>query len=216
MMKSTLFFIPLMIVAVSAFAAQDKVEMASVDKDVHLRVIKPSVPPVVTEKYEYYEVKGGSETELRCDMNNNSCKWEDGKKYDSVTSWRVKWDYGYDRGSQACSAVSFKASVEVVFRYPQWVNAGGGDGGVSQPLVAKWDRYMKNLAIHENGHRDMAVKAAAELSHAVAELPPAQSCADLDREVRALCRLRMKKLNEDEKAYDVSTKHGLTQGAIFP
>lgn len=211
MMKSTIFLILLMSVAVSLFAAQDNVKIASVDKDIHLRM-KPAASPVVTEKYEYYEVQGGSESELRCDMNHNSCKWDDGKKYDSVTSWRVKWDYDYDRAPQSCSAASFKASVEVVFRYPKWVRADG----VPQPLAAKWDSYMKNLTVHENGHRDMAVEAAAELSRTVAELPPAQSCADLDREVRALCRLRMKKLNVDEKAYDVSTKHGFTQGAIFP
>jgi len=201
-----------MAVVGSTYAAQDKVEIASVDKDIQLRLIKPSVSPVVTEKYEYYEVQGVSESELRCDMNHNSCKWDDGKKYDSVTSWRVKWDYDYDRTPQSCAPVSFKASVEVVFRYPKWVRADGAP----QPLTAKWNNYMKNLTVHENGHRDMAVEAAAELTRAVAELQPAPSCAELDREVKALCRLRMTKLNEDEKAYDVTTKHGLTQGAIFP
>ncbi len=175
-------------------------------------MIKPSISPKVTEKFEYYEVKGSSEPELRCDMNHNSCRWDDGRKYDSVTSWRVKWNYDYDRAPQSCTAVSFKASVEVVFLYPKWVHAGG----VPQPLVAKWDSYMKNLTVHENGHRDIAVKAATELSQSVGKLPPAPSCSGLDREVQTLCRLRMKKLNDDEQAYDVSTKHGFTQGAIFP
>lgn len=201
-----------MTVSIPGFAAQDTVVIASLAKDTHLLKIKPSVLPKVTEKYEYYEVTGSSEQELRCDMNQNSCRWDDGKKYDSVTSWRMKWNYDYNRAPQSCTAASFKAAVEVVFRYPKWVHASG----VPQPLVAKWDNYMKNLTRHENGHRNMAVEAAAELSQAVAKLPPAQNCADLDREVQTLCRLRMKKLNDDEKAYDVSTKHGLMQGAIFP
>jgi predicted secreted Zn-dependent protease len=212
MIKSTIFFILPMIATMSAFAAQDNVEIASVDKNIHLRMIKPFVAPKVTEKYEYYEVSGKNEPELQCDMNNNSCNWVDGKKYDSVTTWRVRWNYDYDRAPQSCTAVSFKASVEVVFRYPKWVHAGG----VPQQLVAKWDRYMKNLTVHENGHRDIAVEAANELSQSMAKLPSAPSCADLDREVQVLCRLRMKKLNDDEQAYDVNTKHGYTQGAIFP
>ncbi|HXY62398.1 MAG TPA: DUF922 domain-containing protein [Nitrospirota bacterium] len=212
MVKITFFCILLISISLSVFAAQDKVEVASVEKDTPLHLIKPSVSPIVIEKYEYYEVQGGNESALRCDMNHNSCRWDDGKKYDSVTSWRVKWDYDYDRAPQSCAAVAFKASLEVVFRFPKWVH----DEGVSQALVAKWNSYLKNLTVHENGHRDMAVEAVAELSRAVAELSPAQNCSDLDREVRALCRLKLKKLNEDEKAYDVSTQHGLTQGAIFP
>ncbi|HYA86826.1 MAG TPA: DUF922 domain-containing protein [Nitrospirota bacterium] len=212
MVKITLFCILLISIAIRVFAAQDKVEVASVDKDTRLQMINADVSPVVTEKYEYYEVQGDSISTLRCDMDHNSCRWDDGKRYDSITSWRVKWDYGHDRAPQSCAAVAFKASVEVVFRYPKWVH----DDGVSQALVAKWNTYMKNLTVHENGHRDMAVEAVAELSRAVADLAPAQNCSDLDREVRVLCRLKLKKLNEDEKAYDVSTKHGLTQGAIFP
>ena len=74
---------------------------------------------------------------------------------------------------------------------------------------------MKNLATHENGHRDMAVEASAELSRAVAELPPAPSAAALDRDVRSLCMKRIRKLNEDEKTYDVVTAHGVKQGALF-
>ena len=145
-------------------------------------------------------------------MSEKGCRWDDGKKYDSLTSWHVKWDYGYDRAPQACTPASFRATVEIIFRYPEWVRTDGAP----QPLVAKWDSYMKNLINHENGHRDMAVQAAAELSRAVAELPPASNCAELDREVRELCRLRMKKLKENEYEYDAATNHGLTQGAIFP
>ncbi len=212
MIKISIYLILLMSVTASISVASDTVDFASVEKNDHLRMIKHPATPIVTEKYEYYEVQGVNESQLRCDMNHNSCKWDDGKKYDSVTSWRVKWDYDHDRTPQSCAAASFKATVEVVFRYPKWVH----EDGVSPSLVDKWNNYMKNLTVHENGHRDMAVEAVAELTRAVTELSAAPNCSDLDREVRALCRLKMKKLNEDEKAYDVRTKHGLTQGAIFP
>jgi predicted secreted Zn-dependent protease len=212
MIKSTVFLILLLITAASICAAQDKIVTAKADKNIDHLAIKPSILPKVTETYKYYEVQGASEPELSCDMNRNSCRWDDGKKYDSVTSWRVKWNYNYDRTPQSCTAVSFEASVDIVFRYPKWVHAGG----VPDQLIAKWNNYMKNLTVHENGHRDMAVKAAAELTQSVSKLPPAKSCTDLDREVQTLCRLRMKKLNDDENAYDVRTQHGFTQGAIFP
>jgi predicted secreted Zn-dependent protease len=99
-----------------------------------------------------------------------------------------------------------------MFRYPKWVR----DDAAPQSLVAKWDSYMKNLVMHENVHRDMAVQAAEELSCSVAALAPASTCAELDRRVRALYKEQMQKLSEDEKKYDAATNHGLTQGAVFP
>jgi predicted secreted Zn-dependent protease len=102
--------------------------------------------------------------------------------------------------------------VEIVYRYPKWVRTDDA----SRPLVEKWDRYMKNLITHENGHRDMVAEAAAELTRAVAGLPPAATCAEIDRKVKALCRERMEKLTEDQKGYDAATEHGVKQGAVFP
>ena len=212
MIKKIIIVLLLMTVAVTAFAAHERVEVASLDQGVGTRIKKRVVPPAVSETYEYYDVRGNGEKELRCQMNQNGCRWEDGKKYDSVTSWHVKWDYDYDREPHACSAVSFRTTLEVIYRYPKWAQ----HDGVPKPLVDKWDGYMKHLVTHEKGHRDIAVEATADLSRTVAALPPAPSCADLDREVRALCRLRMNKLNADEKEYDVATHHGATQGALFP
>ncbi len=200
-----------MTIAVTTYAVDGKVVVANVDKNLPLRKKTVAVTPVVTEKYEYYEVGGSCEKDLQCQMRQKGITWYDGKKYDSATSWHVKWDYGYDRGPQTCSADSFRVVVEIIFRYPKWVRTGD----VPQPLVNKWDDYMKHLIMHENGHRDMAVEAAAELSRAVAELPPAPTCAALDREVRALSRARMNRLSDDERAYDAATNHGYTQGAVF-
>ena len=212
MLKGIIVFILLMTVAATAFAFEDKVVLANIDKDFHPLLQKREIAPGVTEKYEYYEIRGDSEKTLRSQMIQNNTTWNDGKKYDSLTSWLVKWDYGYDGGPQACSADSFRTTIEITFRFPKWVRTDDAPPA----LVAKWDGYMEHLITHENGHRDMAVRAAAELSRAVAQLPPAASCADLDREVLVLSRARMKKLNADEKEYDAATSHGITQGAIFP
>ncbi len=199
-------------VTASAYAGDDKVKVASNNDDINHGVKSIIIPPKVTEQYEYYEIKGTSEKELRDQMCRNGCPFPDGKKYDSVTSWRVKLDYGHDQATQACSADSVRVNVAINFRYPKWIRTDGAP----QQLVDKWDEYMKNLVMHENEHRDMAVQAAAELSEAVAALPPASSCAELDREVRSLSRERMEKLDVDEKMLDKTTSHGKTEGAIFP
>ena len=195
-----------------AGADEDRIDLASADKD-HIRHIKRiSAVPVVNEKYEYYEVRANNEKDLRCQLTDHGCRWNDGKKYDSVTSWYVTWDYGYNRTPRGCSAESFKATVDITFRFPKWVRTDDAP----QTMVDKWDAYMKSLVTHENGHRDMAVSAAAELHREVASLRPAPSCADIDREVKLLCRERMERLNQEQKDYDATTVHGATQGAKFP
>jgi predicted secreted Zn-dependent protease len=62
----------------------------------------------------------------------------------------------------------------------------------------------------------MVVEAVEDLTRAVALLPAAPTCAELDRRVRSLCHERMAKLNDDAKEYDAATLHGAEQGAVFP
>jgi predicted secreted Zn-dependent protease len=211
-MKKIIFPLLFLTFTATTYAGDDKVKVASIDKDIPHGIKITVVPPTVTEQYEYYEISGNSEKELRNQMCRNGCTFNDGKKYDSITTWHVKLDYGYDRAPRACTADSIRVTIAINIRYPKWVRTDDAP----QPLVEKWDGYMKNLIMHENGHRDMAVEAAAELSRAVAALPPASSCAELDRDVRALSRERMEKLNADETGYDETTSHGKTQGAVFP
>jgi predicted secreted Zn-dependent protease len=211
-LQATLVFLLLMTAAISALAAGNSVEVASLDTDIPSKKQGEFAPPVVTEKHEYYEVTGCSEKELQSDLGQNCVTWNDGKQYDSITLWDVSWDHGYDRKRGACSTHSFRVTLEIIFRYPKWRQT---DDAPPQ-LKEKWDRYLKNLVIHENGHRDMVVKGATELTRAVAQLPPASSCAALDREVNALYSKYMEKLEQDQYEYDKSTNHGTTQGAIFP
>lgn len=195
--------------AATAFAAEDRIELASIDREHSLRKYHP---PKVTEKNEYYEIRGNSEKELRKQMYEYGCTWDDGRKYDSVTSWYWTWDYGTGHAAQTCSADDFSVILEITIRYPKWVRTSEAP----QPLVDKWDEYMKNLTLHEQGHRDRVLDAAAEFSGAVAGLPRDLSCTDRDRRVRALSSEIMAQMKTAQQEYDAETSHGITQGALFP
>ncbi len=169
-------------------------------------------PPVIAEKYEYYEVCGCCEKDLQCDLKQKCIRWNDGKKYDSVTNWKITWDYDHNPGGQSCTPDSFRVTVDVIFHLPKWVPTKEAP----RRLVDKWDGYMRSLLTHEKGHRDIAVKAAAELSRKVAQLPSVLACSELEREIHDLSRKQMRILDGDEKRYDAETGHGYTQGAIFP
>jgi predicted secreted Zn-dependent protease len=202
----TLLFL---IFATTAIAAEDGVKVASIDKEHSLRKYRS---PKVIERNEYYEIRGSSEKDLRREMCQNGCTWDDGRTYDSVTSWYWTWDYGTDRTAQTCSVDDFSVILEITSRYPKWVRIGEAP----QQLLDKWDGYMKYLTFHEQGHRDKVVDAAAAFSDAVARLPRALNCADLDRQVQVLSSEMMAQLNEAQQEYDADTNHGATQGALFP
>ena len=168
--------------------------------------------PIHTEKYEYYDVCGCSEKDLLCDLTQKAIRCNDGKKYDSVTNWKVKWDYGYNREAKTCSPDSFRVTVDVIFRLPKWTR----DVNAPQQLADKWDSYIKTLLVHETGHKDRALKAATELTRVIADLPPARTCSELDREVNRISRARLNKLIEEQAEYDRITDHGHSQGVTFP
>src|SRR6266540_2689606 len=115
MFRGIIVFFLLMTFAMTSYAGDGSVKIASVDRGLYLQKNNEIVPPVVSEQYEYYIVKGDNQEALRCEMTKNGCKWNDGKKYDSVTTWRVKWHYDYDRGPQTCRAESFQATVDITF-----------------------------------------------------------------------------------------------------
>ncbi|MHB8845735.1 MAG: DUF922 domain-containing protein [Nitrospirota bacterium] len=210
-MKSTLISLILFSAAFPAYAAGDPVELASVDHDTYHLKAKVLLP-LVTETQEHYEITGQDEKELRKQMSRNGSSWSDGSTYDSITRWRATWDYGYERTARMCRPDSFRANIEITIRYPKWTPADDAPS----PLREKWDAYLDSLAVHETGHRDMAVEAVEDLTRAIADMPAVPTCADLDRKIRCLCRERMQKLNEFAKDYDRVTRHGFAQGAVFP
>lgn len=210
--RRSILAILIMLVATRAIAAEHNIELASLEKDRSLTVIKAYTPPRVSEHYEYYEITGNSAVELRGQMSKNGPTWEDGKTYDSVTSWRWTLDFGPDRAFQACSATSFQVSMDIKFLFPKWSRTGEEP----QLLVEMWQTYLKNITAHERGHRDLAVDAAYEFSRTVSRWPRDLSCGEFERRARDLGRELMEKLNAEELAYDADTNHGSTQGAYFP
>jgi len=212
MMKAIGALFLLITIAGTVSAGEKSFDVADAPRLSPVRTAHSTIPPVVTEKYKYYEVCGGCEKELQGELTQKCIRWIDGKKYDSVTNWKLKWDYGHSDASGTCAVDSFTVTVDITFQVPKWVPTDEAP----QPLVEKWNSYLEKLMIHEKGHRDRAVEAANELTRAVAALPPARTCSELDREVQILGLAQKNKLLQDQKDYDDATKHGASQGAVFP
>jgi predicted secreted Zn-dependent protease len=197
--------------AVSGFAEEDTA--ANVKAGPSIRPVRTIIlPPLIAEKYVFHEVCGCSEKDLHCDLTQKAIKCQDGNKYDSVTKWKVSWDYDYHRADGRCSVDSFRLVVDITTHLPKWMSMQEAP----RVLVDKWEVYIRNLMLHEQGHRDRVLDAVSNISNAVADLPPVRWCSDLDRQVRTLSGARLQQLITEQKDYDAVTGHGHAQGVVFP
>jgi len=168
--------------------------------------------PRVMISYDYYDIEGRTAAELRQQMNIYGVAWTNGNIYNAYTGWNVKWNYRYRVTDHKCSFSSVTTTLNVEFRLPRWTDYAGG----SSALKKKWDDYMESLRQHENGHKDLGIKAAIEIERSIAELKPAQTCDDLAETANALGRRVISEYAPKEREYDVQTNFGETQGAVFP
>lgn len=168
--------------------------------------------PLVTVETEYYDIYGWTAAELREQMVLFGVTWRDGKKYDALTTWFTRWRYTWESGLNSCKITGVKTSVEVLHRYPKWVNKAEADPA----LQHRWERYMANLKTHENGHKDIGIAAADEIETAIGQMPPARGCRALEAAANGLGQEILERYRALEADYDRQTGHGRTQGAVFP
>ncbi|UCD82683.1 MAG: DUF922 domain-containing Zn-dependent protease [Desulfobacterales bacterium] len=162
--------------------------------------------------YDYYDIEGRTADELRQQMNIHGVLWTNANIYDAFTAWDVKWQYQYQVTEEGCVISAVTTTLKVEFRLPRWVNYSDGPAALQQ----KWDVYMQSLRQHENGHKKIGMKAAADIEQSIAALKPARTCDELAETANELGRHILSRYAEKEKAYDAQTNFGETHGAIFP
>lgn len=118
----------------------------------------------------------------------------------AATHWSVRWEY-VDAG--VCAAADIHVEAELVVRFPRWTPIEGAPVAAS----GNWQRYVRALAVHEQGHIDLIRAIVARMPAVLA----AEGCARVD----ALGREALQVITEANAAYDRETQSGATQGAVL-
>lgn len=166
----------------------------------------------ITEEHEYYDVSGATPQEIRRQMTKNGTKWDDGETYDSVTTWDIKYRYDTSREGNGCYVTSAKTKIGIVFRFPRFTPQADTPDSIRN----RWNSYMNNLQAHEMGHRNLAVDAAHEISESLSAMGGFSSCREADKAVAAVAEEKLSRMKKAQIDYDATTRHGATQGAVFP
>jgi predicted secreted Zn-dependent protease len=125
--------------------------------------------------------------------------------------WSLRWSFRFVSSPRGCEITESTVNLESTIILPEWVDRERADSA----LVADWDGYIGGLRTHENGHRDIAHRAAAEVQRTLRRFI-APSCTTIERDANRAAREitdRHRRLNAE---YDEKTRGGGTQGASWP
>jgi predicted secreted Zn-dependent protease len=127
------------------------------------------------------------------------------------TSWQFTWSYPHVEVAAGCRPGAADVTLRLQTQLPHWSAPLTSEAGLDQ----RWSTFIDALQTHEAGHDAIAVEAAHRLAQTLADIPAARTCDALDASARSIVADLVRTQDQAQAAYDVSTQHGLTQGAIF-
>lgn len=131
----------------------------------------------------------------------------DGRRFHGYTRWNVRWNYRWWReASGRCRITEVTTRLSTEVQLPEL-------RGAAPAHQAAFERYLRALSAHEQGHVQLGRDAAQAIDQGIARLPPTADCPTLERQADALGRRLLQEHVERERQYDRDTGHGAAQGA---
>jgi hypothetical protein len=146
----------------------------------------------------YYEVAGRDDAEVLLALRATP-RFGAGA-HAATTDWAVRWERP-DGG--VCTAADVRVFVELTVHVPRW----RAPPDAPAASVGNWQRYVRALSEHEQGHVDRILAIVARMPEVLAE----QGCDGVD--VRG--REALDVIREANAAYDEATGSGALQGAVL-
>lgn len=167
--------------------------------------------PAVSVKTTTYKVQGNSVSDLRARMMQDGPVDAQKRHHPGYTTWRVTWTFGCGVAGGDARLERVNVKVDVKYTLPEWQKPGDAD----PELAAKWQDYMAALRKHEDGHRDIGVRAGRRILEMLQQLPAAESCVKAGQAANEAGQKILQSSRDEELEYDRATRHGATQGAVL-
>lgn len=169
--------------------------------------LDPSVRAIAA--VDRYVVRGATASAVREALDRSGPE-EAGCHYDAKTSWTVSWRYPFEKSASGCRLGPVKVEVDITYLLPRLEGVSGG------PLQRRWREYLAALQLHEDGHANNGRAAGEAVLEALRALPSRPSCGEMDLLAKETGEKIIRSFNALDDSYDARTKHGVTQGAVFP
>ena len=162
---------------------------------------------LVNAREQYYDIDGSSAGALRNQISRLGPRDESGKSQDALSVWSIEWGFGTAQQGDSCVLRGVKVTLDVAVTLPRWKPPATA----TAQLVKRWQTYLKAVRLHEAGHRTIAERNAREVMVALTPLR-GTSCDKLADEATRTAERIVADGRARNRAYDVETKHGETQG----
>ena len=175
--------------------------------------VAPAPATDVVETFEMtpYVVSGATLTQLRSAIRAFRPTTVDGKRYDAITRWEIKYRYSFAVDpSTGCAPAEPQVHLELHMELPALA------GDVPPQARIALQSYITALRVHEYGHVRIDREVAAAVAAAVRSTPAQPTCEKLREAVRAAAGRVMEEGHSRNREYDAATRHGANQGAVFP
>ncbi len=164
--------------------------------------------PVITTRYEYYDIRGSTKQELR-DQLRRAGPHRGGETV-AYTERNISYNY-QTGGTAACSVVSYQVTMAIIYHMPRWQQATDS----SAPLAQEWNKFVQALQIHEDGHAQNARDTAQAVDKAIADVSAFSDCRRTKAAVVAAAQKAISQCDRLDTEYDQKTMHGIKQGAAL-
>ena len=158
----------------------------------------------------YYAVTGATLGEIHQSLIRNR-PWKEKSALDGLTNWRVQWHFQMGASPGLCRLTSFRTTTTIVTTMPRWVRPTNA----SIEVVTNWNRYITALGLHEAGHAQIGLAAAAEQQRRIPSLGSEANCEALKMRINELAQQIVDEHGRRDREYDAQTEHGASQGATL-
>src|SRR5205823_6675722 len=115
------------------------------------------------------------------------------------------------RSPEGCGLRNVKVTFTLNTTLPRWAPPAG----TPARLIESWRTSLRNLTLHEAGHRAIAGQNARDLLAALLALR-GSTCQEVWDGASRTAERVVAEGRARNRAYDVETKHGQTQGVELP
>jgi len=162
---------------------------------------------------ETYEVAGKTVNEISKSLEANAIAdpHEPGSRYYALTRWQLGGDWSVRPSARGCQVTGGNITLALTMTLPSLSTSG-----VSADTLKRFNTFIEKTILHENGHVELALQGARDYQRALGNHSAASNCDALKTQLSDLFRRSFNSIDRANLDYDAKTKHGLTQGAVFP